>query len=491
MTEPKVPSSPSRSSALTAFLHGIEPRAWAFALSQCGDPSLAEAALEPAIRDFSARAQSLPLADWPLQFWTCLLAQPVMLAELDPDLDLAQLSPGPRAALLLRLIAGLDVAHAAQVLDVSPAAYEVALNHALTHPDMDDAWMQELREQLHALIHQMPAERRQALSELRERALSGPVVQASWTAQEALRRSERRSWGPWVLLALLLLALVATYIWSSERSIAPGQSEPLPAEPVRGPPTLTDTVIVTHPDYQQLSAPADEALAQRLALLSWVSATQQPTHAESALPPETAPSAQETFAALSSEEQALLSWARAAWPSLDTATRAALLDNARDWRSRTPEQRQQIRQRLIQWDQQAAPVRARLRTPFRAWQELEAADRQRLRAAANQLAVLAPAEQQVLREQFAALPADTQRLWWLGPVLGQELMPIASLFSFMPEAERPALLDALRGLDAQARGDLALLAPRLNEAQRQSLRRDLLAASAEQRAALIRGRLAQ
>jgi hypothetical protein len=38
---------------------------------------------------------------------------------------------------------------------------------------------------------------------------------------------------------------------------------------------------------------------------------------------------------------------------------------------------------------------------------------------------------------------------------------------------------------------LALLAPRLSEAQRQALRRDLLAAPAGQRAEVIRRRLAQ
>jgi hypothetical protein len=61
----------------------------------------------------------------------------------------------------------------------------------------------------------------------------------------------------------------------------------------------------------------------------------------------------------------------------------------------------------------------------------------------------------------------------------------------MPEADRPALLLVLRELDDVARADLATLAPRLSEARRQALRRDLLAAPPERRAALIRERLAQ
>ena len=252
-------------------------------------------------------------------------------------------------------------------------------------------------------------------------------------------------------------------------------------------PTLTDTVIITHPDYQQLAEPTDDAIAQQLAFLSWLAAaTPTSTSPDVSPAPATPP---ESLDALSAVEQTLLSSARAAWPALDPATRAALLRHARDWQSRPSEQRALLRQRVRQWDRQAAPERARRRTPFIAWQGLSAADSQRVRAAARYVAALPPPEQQALRAQFATLPADTQRLWWMGPALGQELVPIASLFAFMPEADRPALLVALRALDAQARADLALLAPRLSEARRQALRKDLLAAPPAKRAAVIRQRL--
>ena len=94
-----------------------------------------------------------------------------------------------------------------------------------------------------------------------------------------------------------------------------------------------------------------------------------------------------------------------------------------------------------------------------------------------------------LRAQFAESPPDTQSLWWLGPGMGQELAPFSSLFAYLPEADRPALLQVLRELDPDARADLSLLAPRLNEAQRQALRRELIAAAPAERAALIRARL--
>lgn len=197
------------------------------------------------------------------------------------------------------------------------------------------------------------------------------------------------------------------------------------------------------------------------------------------------------FHSLPMREQSVLASAQPLWPSLDSSARADLLRHARDWLARTPQQQDQLRQHLWQWDRQPAPVREQRRTAFRAWQRLSPSDQQTLRAAAQRVAALPPLQQQQLHAQFAALPIDAQRAWWLGPSLGRNVAPMISLFAFVPEAERPALLELLGSLDAQARADLMALAPRLNEGQRQSLRQELLAASPMQRGQLIRQRLAQ
>lgn len=197
------------------------------------------------------------------------------------------------------------------------------------------------------------------------------------------------------------------------------------------------------------------------------------------------------FQSLPAREQGLLASAQPLWPSLDASAREDLLRHARDWLARTPQQQDQLRQRLWQWDRQPAPVREQRRTAFRAWQRLSSSDQQALRAAAQRVAALPPLQQQQLHAQFAALPIDAQRAWWLGPSLGRNVAPMISLFAFVPEAERPALLELLGTLDAQARTDLMALAPRLNEGQRQSLRQELLAASPMQRGQLIRQRLTQ
>ncbi len=488
MTETNSAPNPPGPSALTAFLHGIEPRAWVFALSQSGDPDLADMALESAMEDFVGRAGPLPLADWPMQFWSSLMKQPVMLAELEPELDLARLTPGPRAALLLRLIASLDVAHAADVLGVSPGAYEAALGQALADPALGGPWLQDLREQLHDLIHQMPVDRRAALAAIRTRVIAEHAARGQEESRPVVGRRRAPFWS-WLLLGALLLTLLASFLLPIRALLAPGQSEPLPRETIAPAPGLTDSVVVTHPDYGQVAEPADETVAADLAFLSWLTGATALATAES--DPAGAAQTDAAINAMPDELRPLLSSATGIWDSLEPDDRRALLANARDWRTRTAGQRDALRLRLRAWDRQSAPARASRRSPFVSWRALDDRDRVRLRAAAARLGVLPEAEQQALRAQFAMLPADVQRLWWMGPTLGRELAPFAPLFAFVPEAERPPLLDALRLLEPAARADLALLAPRLDEAQRDRLRRELLAAAPGQRASLIRSRLAQ
>lgn len=197
------------------------------------------------------------------------------------------------------------------------------------------------------------------------------------------------------------------------------------------------------------------------------------------------------FDALAADQQRLLASARAAWLDLDLPTRRALVAQASDWTRRDAAQRQDLRDALLQWDRQSAPERARRRTPFLAWQRLAAVEQAQASAAQARYAALPASAQQELRTQFAALPQDNQALWWLGPRLGRELAPFASLFAYLPESERPGLLLVLRDLEPGARADLALLAARLGEARRQSLRRELIAAPAAQRSQIIRQRLAE
>jgi hypothetical protein len=314
-------------------------------------------------------------------------------------------------------------------------------------------------------------------------ALAGTTAESESTAAEFAHPRPR--W-PWLGLGVLLLALLATLLLPLPARLRPGQSEALPQEVLPPPPALSDTMVVTHPDYAQLAAPDSEGIAREMAMFSWLAAASPASPVNA--PPATA-GAPANFAELSGSERHMLAAAASVWPALAADEREALRANAADWRARPAPQRAGLKQRLLAWDRQAAAARARRRAPFLSWQALPGEERARVRDAQVRLAAMPAAEQAALRAQFAALDADTQRVWWLGPALGQQLAPIAALFAFLPEADRPALLHALRELDAGALQELATLAPRLDEAQRQALRQELLALPAAERGQFIHGRL--
>jgi hypothetical protein len=293
-------SSPSQSAeaAITAFLHGIERRAWVFARAQCGEEALAEQAVGLAIREFRWDCGGKPLSSWPRDFWSILLAQPALLQ--GQSRLLPELTVGPRAALLLRLVAGLDIAHAAQVLGVSEAAYRAALAHALEQlhaAGRESANLESLREQLQQEIRQAPTVfRTAAKSAPYGDETDGPA--AGSPEQDDAVDADPARWHPWLkaALALVLLAFVLSFFWQPWHSLAPGESEPLPPEEIAALAPADASAAVTHPDFALLAAPEDEALARDLAFYIWLAAGGQAAAADQppASPGSIAPTAPTT-----------------------------------------------------------------------------------------------------------------------------------------------------------------------------------------------------
>jgi hypothetical protein len=152
-------------------------------------------------------------------------------------------------------------------------------------------------------------------------------------------------------------------------------------------------------------------------------------------------------------------------------------------------ERDDFRQRVAEWDALAPAVQRQRRDAWQAWHALDATERARLQAAARDYATLPPDRQQALHAQFDALDDSERRGWLLGPVLGAEWPHLHPLFAQVPERERGALLDALRGADPAARADLAVLAQRTPPQDRDALRRQWLAVPAARRGAWLRDRL--
>ena len=244
----------------------MERRAWVFLLAQ-GSRQTALDVLAQTVQAFSDIAPRTPLAGWPGTWWSLLLAQPGVPAEVAGDPAVAALRPGPRAILLLRLLAAVDDAHLPAVLGVTPAVYRSALRSALQQWGESGATYAELaalREQLQRRVKTLGAE------DLRQLELArAPRAPVAAPAPEAIApRWRRLAWGG---LGLLVLAFAASFWPGLFAGLQPGQTQPLPMETpaamVSG-----DIDVIAHADYALLRQPAEAELAAQLAMLSWYAA---------------------------------------------------------------------------------------------------------------------------------------------------------------------------------------------------------------------------
>ncbi|MEL1263119.1 hypothetical protein [Pseudoxanthomonas putridarboris] len=309
-----VPSSPPPA-ALSAFLRGCERRGAVFAELQCGDPDRGDVALAAALRAFRAHAAELPLADWPPRFWALLAATPHLRSPAPaacwiPSLHaLSRAEPLDRAALLLRLAAGLQEEEAAAVLGLAPEDYRQGLTRACPRdpqgrPDAE-AW-RLLADAIQQHLRDLPPERLARLARLREDALAGTRLPLSHTASTTRSPGKRkakadprprRRW-PWVALVLTLVAgaLAATWFWPPSWPSTPASPAGTPdgegivrevsvrvdALPPVSPPAARfddEFAAATHPDFALLADPDGEAIARQADFLAWYVASGVPDDA--------------------------------------------------------------------------------------------------------------------------------------------------------------------------------------------------------------------
>lgn len=253
-------SSAASSNAMQAFRRGIDRRAYVLARAQCGDNDLLQSALSAVDGAFNAEYAELPISQWPIRFWTLLLSRKELAQGQSPWPALASISHGPRAALLLRLVAGLDFSHAAQVLNISETTYRFALERGLEQlhaAGFNFEELERLRDSFFEEVKQLPTE----LIQTRER----PAVVITPPLPVAELEPEIKKTGPWPwLVVLMAVVLVGLLWWWSTQS-----SDVVAAKPV----SLTEVqTAVIHPDYDVIANPDIQAQAEDLAFLSWSAA---------------------------------------------------------------------------------------------------------------------------------------------------------------------------------------------------------------------------
>lgn len=294
--------------AIHAFLRGVERRGAVFAELQCGDPGAGDAALAAAMRAFQTGATRAALGEWPHRFWSLLLATPLLRratplpVRADALAPLARVGHGPRAALLLRLAAGLGEADAAAALGIAPATYRLALQRALPHradgsPDTE-AW-RALAGAVQAAIKTLPPQRLAHLAKLRETALQSTSSQhtvGSMAPAAALRPSRPR-WLPavlWAGLAACVTAFAITFLWPQMRRDAPGgppeiRTASLPHAEAPAARFDAHTAQLSDRDFDLLLDSRDEAIYRDLAFYAWYLAQQATPAANAPAPPADAP----------------------------------------------------------------------------------------------------------------------------------------------------------------------------------------------------------
>lgn len=281
-----LPSPP----AVAAFLRGIERRAAVLAQLQAGDAAAGDAAVVAAMAQWHAAAADMAMSEWPQRFWALLLAQPQLRVRtavalpLDATDRLGELGAGPRAALLLRLAAGLDEATAAVALGVPEASYRLALQGALPRRadgTADEAGWQRLRDQVHRRVQALPAERLARLARARDAVVrSAPPASGSTTQADSTSAPSRDR--PRVLVTLwALLALCAAALAASFLPAAPGWLGLADSAAVSGMTLLPDAPpasrygkqsgLIAHRDFALLADPTAQQ-ARDLAFHSWLAA---------------------------------------------------------------------------------------------------------------------------------------------------------------------------------------------------------------------------
>lgn len=293
-TEQTMPRTPqdavSAPAALTAFLRGVERRGAVFAQLQVGDAVVGDRALVAAMRAFRLPAARIPFADWPRQFWTLLLATPELREQpASPSWGsgfgfLGGIGRGPRAALLLRLVAGLPEAEAAAVLGVARSTYRLALQRALPHGEdgqPDTQGWRMLGEATRHAVRDLSAERMAQLARMREAAALGRRLDPPAAPP---RESDPAAPAPWrtpaMIAAAALTALVfgATFLpfFDNQADQAPtSRIEVAPLPPGDAPESRFDerAALLTHPDFDMLADPsADEPAARDPGFHAWLAA---------------------------------------------------------------------------------------------------------------------------------------------------------------------------------------------------------------------------
>jgi hypothetical protein len=272
---------------MQSFRRGIDRRAYVLARAQCGDAALVHQALIGVDHAFKQEAGALPIAQWPIRFWTLLLSRKELTQGESPWQALSAIGRGSRAALLLRLVGGLDFSHAAQVLGTSEETYRFALQRGLEQLQAAGYSMAELEQLRDAFFDEvkqlspdeLSASLQQASVEHAELQDSIDSTQKDANAELVFSKpssAPKNNPSPWwlyaVIAAVIFLLAAAAYFWDQKN-----RQEQARAAQIRA--TEQDRVagdLLMHADYDVIAAGDALDSVQEANFYSWLAADAPP-----------------------------------------------------------------------------------------------------------------------------------------------------------------------------------------------------------------------
>ena len=194
----------------------------------------------------------------------------------------------------------------------------------------------------------------------------------------------------------------------------------------------------------------------------------------------------DSFDSLPAPMRQVLSPFEKEWGALDEATRGRLLRGAERWNQLSTEERAAAAKRMAWWRSLPAERQAQIRRSFESFKALPPDQQRRIRQTFKRFQNLPIEQRLALLKRFEGMSDSEREAFMLGARAKGAGIPWRQLWGPIPRDEIRALVAMTQGLDQPLKLKLAELLKRTPEAERQGLRKRLLAMGFAEREAFLR-----
>jgi len=190
------------------------------------------------------------------------------------------------------------------------------------------------------------------------------------------------------------------------------------------------------------------------------------------------------FASLQPEIQRTLSPFQQEWDTFDAATQQRMLRGAERWAGMSSSDRAAAAKRMTWWRALPEARQAEIRRSFESFKALPPTEQQRIRQAFKRFKNLPPERRAELMQRFERMNTAEREAFMLG-AQGRAGIPWRELWGPISRADVRETIAMTRSLEPRQRQRLAELAGQTAVADRDALRRRVIAMSFAERAAFL------